>query len=81
MLVRAGEKPDVMHEEDDMTKVRADVLGLAADTADRSIMAALAFVPGCCYPWKSVNEARNGPVRGVVWEILQVRWSCALQMN
>ena len=50
MLVRAGDKPDVMHEEDDMTNVCADVLGLAADTADRSIMAALAFVPGCCYP-------------------------------
>lgn len=40
LLARAGEG-DVMHDEDDMTTVRADVLGLAADRADRSIMSAV----------------------------------------
>lgn len=32
-----------MQEEDDMTKERADVLGLAADRAVRSIMAAVLY--------------------------------------
>jgi hypothetical protein len=58
-----------MHEEDDMTKVRADVLGLAADRADRSIMAAVLVVPDGFYPWKRVNEAVNSPIRCTIWRI------------
>jgi hypothetical protein len=47
-MVRAGEEADFMHEED-MTKGRADALGLAAESADRSIMHQY-FVPGGYYP-------------------------------
>ena len=60
----AGEEGDVVHELVDVTtKARADVLGLAADSADRSIMVA---VIGGYNPEKSVKEAGKGPIRGTV---------------
>lgn len=54
LLVRAGEEGDVVDTEDAMTKARADVLGLAADSADRS-MTAVSYLVGGLEPGNRVN--------------------------
>jgi hypothetical protein len=62
--MRTEEAGDVVHaEEDDMTQARANVLGLAAESADRSILGA---VLGGYNPGQSVNEARKGPIGGTL---------------